>query len=167
VAAALTIPAASAAGCSLSGPAPDQAPARGSADVDPDVALLDRVAGATATMVALYEGVVERHRGLRRDLRPLLAAHRAHAAALGDAAPSAGANAESRGRVERDSSTDRVDVPARETAAVRQLRAAEREASGRLLEETRAATSGAFARLLASMSAASAQHVQVLREVGR
>jgi hypothetical protein len=165
VAAALTIPAASVAGCSLSGEAPPRAPAGRSEEVDPDVALLDRVAASTATMVALYEGVVEQHRPLRRDLRPLLAAHRAHADALGDAAPSG----DSAGRGDRghDRAAGQVQVPAGEARAVRRLREAEREASGELLEATREATSGAFARLLASMSAASAQHEQVLREVGR
>lgn len=167
MAAALTVPAASVAGCSLSGPAPERAPAARSADVDPDVALLDRVTGSTATMVALYEGVVERHRALRRDLRPLLAAHRAHASALGEAAPVGGAGSARPGRGGQAPAAGDVGVPDSAGRAVRRLRAAEREASGRLLEASGAALSGPFARLLASMSAASAQHVQVLREVGR
>jgi hypothetical protein len=62
VAAALAVPAASVAGCSLSGPTPRRAradsPVGRSAEVDPDVALLESVAGSTDAMVALYEGVL-------------------------------------------------------------------------------------------------------------
>jgi hypothetical protein len=166
VAAALTLPAASVTGCSLSGPAPRRAPVSRSAEVDPDVALLGRVAGATADMVALYEAVVERHRDLRGDLRPLLAAHRAHAAALGEAAPS-GRGAGAAGAARPQPSAATVDVPRDVAGAVRRLRAAERRTSDDLLEATGQASSGAFAQLLASMSAAAAQHLQVLREVGR
>lgn len=163
VAAVVTVPAAAAAGCTLSGPTPSRSPERRSAEVDPDVALLGEVAAATEAMVALYEGVLDRHRGLRRELRPLLATHRAHATALGEAAPSDASSQPPR-------SADRTppareDVPRRPEAAVRQLRAAERSAAGDLLDATRRAASGPFARLLASMSASVAQHVAVLAEV--
>lgn len=157
--AAVTVPAslvAAAGGCTLSGP-PPQRPGTRTADVDPDVALLRDVATTTDRLVALYEGVLSRHRELRRELRPLLRAHRRHASALGDAAP----GAPSQNPRNTPSQPD-VDTPRRAAAAVREIRTAERDASAELLGQTRRAESGTFARLLASMSACSAQHVQVL-----
>ncbi|HEX2175669.1 MAG TPA: hypothetical protein VHG70_07140 [Nocardioidaceae bacterium] len=163
VAAALAVPVA--AGCTLSGPAPERSPVRRSTEVDPDVALLEEVAASTEALVTLYEAVVGRHRGLRRDLRPVLDAHRAHAAALGDAAPRRG-SARRRRRRRGGQGDGPVDVPAQESRAVRRLAGAERQAASDLLDATRRAASGAFARMLASMSASSAQAVRVLGEVG-
>jgi hypothetical protein len=167
LAAALAVPAATAAGCTLSGPTP---PARSSAreapDVDPDVALLEQVSRATAAMVALYEAVVDEHRGLRDDLRPLLAAHRAHEKALGEAAPPEDAKDRRGGSRGADASAKAADVPRRPEQAVARLESTEQDTSRRLLEATREAESGGFARLLASMSASSAQAALVLGELG-
>jgi hypothetical protein len=168
VAAAVSLPAAAAAGCSLGTPEESpQAAARG--DADPDVALLDEVAGGTQAMVALYEETLRRHGGLRRDLEPLLTAHRAHAEALGEAAPPtrgpAGPNSGPGAGAGSRAQQARPDVPGRAGAALRELRAAERRAADDLHVATGRADSGAFARLLASMAAASAQHARVLVEV--
>ena len=152
------------AGCTLSGPEAEDgqgAAARRAGETDPDVALLDEVAGATETLVALYQSALQQHRDLRGDLRPLLAAHRAHAETLGTAAPPGDHPARRRTLARAD-----TEVSQHQAAAVRELRAAERRSASVLLEATRRARSGAFARLLASMSAASAQHVQVLSGVG-
>ncbi len=166
VTAALAVPVAG-AGCTLSGPAPQRSPVRQSAEVDPDVALLGEVTTATTELLALYEGVAAEHRDLRADLRPLLEAHRAHAGALGDAAPPGGAGPSSRRRPGGGGAAGpRVDVPRGARAAVRRLMAAEREAADGLLDATGRAASGPFARLLASMSASSAQALRVLGEVG-
>lgn len=176
VVAALSVPAAPvvsavAAGCTLSDPAAKPSP-RAEPEVDPDVRLLADVAAGTQALVGLYEAVLDEHRDLRRDLRPLLAAHRAHARALGDAAPErlpggqGGRGASDAPGTGTPRSPEPVDVPRRPAAAVRALRAAERDASRELLAATGDASSGPFARLLASMSAASAQHVQVLAGVG-
>lgn len=162
LAAALAAPVASAAGCTVSGPAASKGAARETPDVDPDVALLEEVSQQTDALVALYEGVVDEHRSLRRDLRPLLAAHRAHADALGQAAPK---DAEGGTARRGTSSTEEPHVPRRPEQALRRLQSTERDTSQRLLEATRQAESGGFARLLASMSASSAQAVHVLGEL--
>jgi len=165
LAAALAVPAASAAGCTSSGPTPaTRGSAREAPEVDPDVALLEQVSRATAAVVALYEAVVEEHRGLREDLRPLLAAHRAHEEALGEAAPPGDAQDRRRG-LGSDASAKAPDVPGRPDRALERLVSAERDTSRRLLEATREAASGGFARLLASMSASSSQAVRVLGEL--
>jgi len=168
VAAAIAVPVA-AAGCTLSGPTPTRSPQRRSAEVDPDVALLDEVAAATSAMVDLYEGVLREHQALRGDLRPMLAAQRAHADALGEAAPSGegGASGPSGGPSggPRRRSGRGVGVPRRPAAAVRELTDAENRSAADLLDATRQAVSGPFAQLLASMSASAAQRVLVLGEV--
>ena len=177
VAAALAVPAAAASGCTLSDSSPPREPQQRSAEeVDPDVALLDEVSFATDEMVALYEASVERHRVLRRDLRPLLQAHREHADALGDAAPEPRRD---QGRGQRrdrgrhgsgdpasEPTPGDVTVPARRPEALRDLAAAERAHAVALMDATGRAASGDFARLLASMSAASATAERVLAEVG-
>jgi hypothetical protein len=172
LAAGIAVPIASTAGCTLSGPSPQRSPARRSAEIDPDVALLDEVVASTSAMVVLYEQVLDRHRSLRAQLRPMLAAHRAHAAALGDAAPSDGEPSDGEpggqaraGTTQPDAPADRTDVPRQPAAAVRELTGAERRLSRELFDATRQAASGPFARLLASMSASAAQRVQVLGEV--
>jgi hypothetical protein len=164
VTAVVALPAAAAAGCSLGAPDGSRQATSGRGGADPDVALLDRVAGGTERMVALYEATMERHRDLRGDLRGLLAAHRAHAAALGEAAPPARGTG-GPGAGSRQPATPRPDVAGRPGAAVRELRAAERDASDELQAAAARADSGPFARLLASMAAASAQHARVLAEV--
>jgi hypothetical protein len=168
VAAAIAVPVA-AAGCTLSGPTPTRSPQRRSAEVDPDVALLDDVAAATTAMVELYEGVLREHPSLRRDLRPMLAAQRAHADALGEAAPSEDRGASGRSGGSRPSprrrAGQRVEVPRRPAAAVGALTDAETRSAADLLEATGKALSGPFAQLLASMSASASQRVLVLGEV--
>lgn len=163
VAAAIAVPVA-AAGCTLSGPTPTRSPQRRSAEVDPDVALLDDVTAATSAMVELYEGVLREHPSLRRDLRPMLDAQRAHADALGAAAPSEkdGPSGPSGGASPRRRSGRGVEVPRRPAAAVRALTDAESRSAADLLEATRKALSGPFAQLLASMSASASQRVLVL-----
>jgi len=165
LAAALAAPAATAVGCTLSGPTPARSSAREAPDVDPDVALLEQVSKATTEVVALYEAVIDEHRGLRDGLRPLLAAHRAHEEALGEAAPPESARDRRDARRGNGSSARTPDAPRRSEQAVAQLESTERDTSRRLLEATRDARSGGFARLLASMSASSAQAVLVLGEL--
>jgi hypothetical protein len=168
VAAAIAVPVA-AAGCTLSGPTPTRSRQRRSAEADPDVPLLDEVAAATSAMVEMYEGVLREYPSLRRDLRPMLAAQQAHAAALGEAAPSKedGPSGGSAGPSPspRRGSGRRVEVPRRPAAAIRALTDAESDSAADLLEATREALSGPFAQLLASMSASASQRVVALREV--
>ncbi|MGH3318183.1 MAG: hypothetical protein ACRDO0_18730 [Nocardioidaceae bacterium] len=166
VAAAIAVPVA-AAGCTLSGPTPTRSPQRRSAEVDPDVALLDDAAAATTAMVELYEGVLREHPSLRGDLRPMLAAQRAHADALGEAAPQEKGrpSGPSDGAGPRRRGGQRVEVPRRPAAAIRALTEAESRSATDLLEATRKALSGPFAQLLASMSASASQRVLVLGEV--
>jgi hypothetical protein len=168
VAAAIAVPVA-AAGCTLSGPTPTRSPQRRSAQVDPDVALLEEVATATSAMVELYEGVLREHPPLRRDLRPMLDAQRAHADAVGEAAPSEDDGAARRPGAASPTPRRRpgrsVDVPRRPAAAIRALTDAESRSAADLMEATRNALSGPFAQLLASMSASASQRVLVLGEV--
>jgi hypothetical protein len=166
LAAALAVPAATAGGCTLGGTTPAKSSAREAPDADPDVALLEQVSEATAAVVALYEAVMDEHRSLRDDLRPLLAAHRAHEDALGEAAPPEDAR-DRRAARRGDASAKAADVPRRPDQAVARLESTEQATSRRLLEATREAESGGFARLLASMSASSSQAVLVLGELSK
>lgn len=165
VAAAIAVPVTAAAGCTLSGPKPQRTSSQGETEVDPDVVLLSEVAAATKAMVELYEAVLDEHRGLRGELRPLLAAHRVHARALGEAAPADVRSPRVQERRERERRR-RLDVPGRATTALRRVRAAERDLAAELMDACLRATSGDLARLLASMSASSGQNARVLTEAG-
>jgi hypothetical protein len=128
-------------------PAGSEAPtAAGSDETDPDVRLLgERVADVEA-MSALVAATAARHRRLRPQLRPLVALHDAHRAVLDDAGDPSGAARPRRPQVPRSA----------EAALAEVLRREERHAAT-LAGSAVEASSGGFARLLASMSASVTQ----------
>lgn len=91
----------------------------------------------------------ETHIGLAGALAPLLALHDAHLALLDTTPPEAAPPV----------------VAPRSAVALERVRAAETTLQARLAELAGGATSGPFARALASMSAAVAQHLVVLPEL--
>lgn len=145
-----------ASGCALDprgDPSPPTVPsgADEESEQDPDLVLLDGVRLAVGETLALVEATRSRHRTLGRMLRPLATAHRAHAAELAEAGP--------------DSSrrTGVADaVPADEGRALSEVRLQEELLARRLMTAAMDARSGAFARLLGSMGASSAQHLAAL-----
>ncbi len=122
-------------------------PASPSAEQTDDTALLARVRGE---LVALAATVASAQRGaptLRRELAPLMALHRAHAEALGE--PLGRARAARTPRAATQQQIDRV-------------RSEEVRWQRRLVDYSVQAQSGSLARLLASMSAGTAQRLAVL-----
>ena len=113
---------------------------------DPDAALVDEVLAGLGELAALVAAGA-RFAPLRAPMRALAALHAAHLEAL-DGEPVAGR-----------SPGIRFAGPAE---ALRRVRAAEQQAQRRLADWSVAAESGALARLLASMSAAVAQHLVAL-----
>ena len=131
-------------------PSASPSPSRTAADHLPSAApdgddelvasVLDQLAAAYGALV-----IARRFPTLRKALTPLLKAHRAHAAALGE---------------------DKVDweapTYADPAAALAGVRAAEQQLRSALVDAAGKADSGALARLLASASASVAQHLQTL-----
>lgn len=152
-----------ATGCSLGGGPEGDAERRatGSPDTptppDPDVqraaaALIEEQAALDACAATL-----RRHRGLRSALAPVVAAHRAHVSLLAEVSPGNGAAPPS-----PSTGTAPFRVPGNRRAARRKLSSLELELSTSERRHAFAAESGAFARLLASMAAAAAQHAVLL-----
>jgi hypothetical protein len=147
-------------------------------EVDPDVAVAAEALANQEQILELLGATGERHPGLARALAPVVAAHEAHAALLADAvppevtaepttsptvspAPDGPAAPES-----PDSSPSpdgrRAQVPRNPARALDRVVAAERELATATKQHAFRARSGGFARLLASMAAAAAQHEVVL-----
>ena len=122
-----------------------------------DEELVDRVVGRLRAQEALLRAIGQRHAGLRRQLRPWLALHRAHLAEL-DADPADAADG-----------TAAAPAPTPRAAALAEVRGSEAALQRALVQDAVAATSGELAQLLASMSAAVAQRlvVQTLGPVPR
>ena len=130
------------------------------AQLDPDVGLaVAALAGEQAALDAI-EAVLARHRKLRRALSPIKAAHRAHVSLLAQAAPEDYPAPTTPSLP--STSPDPFRVPPRREAALNRLSALELALSTSAKRHSFAAESGAFARLLASMAAAAAQHSVVL-----
>lgn len=129
----------------------DVAPsADGTPSLSPDVALatlaLAELRAATAAVAATTRGFP----ALRASLAPVREMHEAHEAALVDAVPEG---------AEPGTDPAPYDVPARRPAALTALRRREQELQARLGDLAVEARSGAFAALLAAMSAGTAQRV--------
>ena len=153
VVAGLSAAGAAAAGCSLGEPgrAPEASdlpggPGRSQADAD----LQTRVIAAERRLVAGCEEALRRHPDLDPVLRPVIADHAAHLHALG-----------AKGAVAPDRSS-RTAVPQSARRALADLAAAELAAAEARVADCVAARSGPFARLLAAVGAAEAQHAALL-----
>ena len=123
-------------------------------DEQADLDTLAQVVAESAATLALVEAVARRHPRLATQLDPVAAMHRRHQEILDEAAadpvtPSARS----------------VRPPRRATAALALVRTTEDVTRGRFEAWALDARSRSFARLLAGMSAAVAQQVEVLRAV--
>jgi hypothetical protein len=142
-------------GCALNNPlSNDKTPAAEAVrDMTPDVA----VAVEAATLVRSAEAAVtstgDAHPALAARLAGLLATHRAHLDAVVDAVPDG---------VDTSASGGAYVVPARPARALEQLTATERSVHDGLVGLAMRAESGAFARLLGSMTAAVSQQLGAL-----
>jgi hypothetical protein len=138
-----------AGGCTSDAPGSPAEPAATSAPpVDADQELVTEVAVRLAAMAVFVDALSRDFPKLRADLRPLRRLHAAHLAAVGgfeDGVPSPAPN------------------EGRPVEVTRDLRRSEQQLQRELAAAAVRAESGALAKLLASMSAAVAQHVAVLR----
>ena len=111
----------------------------------PDEALVDDVLAGLGTAVAVLQAA-RRFKQLRPTVAPLLRAHRSHAEVLeGDLADQAPAQR-----------------PADLAAATEAVRSSETQLQASLVDAAGRAESGALAKLLASMSASTTQHLATL-----
>jgi hypothetical protein len=150
------------AGCVREGPRRQvQPPPPKKPQVDPDVALVTTVLAAEQGVLDLVEAVMQRHRRLRPLLASTRDAHRVHTQLLADAVPKSGVSPSA-------SSTPTPAavpwVPADPDRALAALTRAEDDLTLVDKRSSFAAESGAFARILASMAAAAAQHSVLLRQ---
>ena len=125
-------------------PSPSQSEAR-EPEQTPDEALVDDVLERLGTAVAVLQAA-RRFKQLRPTVAPALRAHRAHTDVL-EGEPDGGAPA-----------SRPADLP----AALEAVRASETELQAGLVDAAGRAESGALAKLLASMSASTGQHLATL-----
>ena len=128
--------------------------------VDPDVEVAAEALADQQAMLDLLAATRERHRGLGELLAPVVAAHEAHVAMLSDAVPDKGAASPSPSP--EGTSRRSTRVPRNSRKAVENVVTAEQELTTTAKRHAFRAQSGAFARLLGSMAAASAQYATVL-----
>jgi hypothetical protein len=127
---------------------PSDAPTTTVPPVDADQELVTSVAVRLATTAVFVDGLARDFPGLKAELRPLRRLHAAHLAAVGGF-------------------DDSIPTPAPTTGSpvevTRELLRSEERLQRELSRAAVDAESGALAKLLASMSAAVAQHAAVLR----
>lgn len=154
----------------------DAEPAPVEPSVDPDVKTAAEALAGQQAILELLAATRERHRRLSGLLAPAVAAHEAHVAMLSDAVPdkasasSAPSSSLSSSPSETPSSgpsagngTRRTRVPRDLAQALDDVVAAEQALTTATKVHAFRAQSGAFARLLGSMAAASAQFAAALR----
>ncbi len=120
-----------------------------------DVRTLFAAAFAEENLVSLYKRTAAAYSALAPALSPLLAEHLAHLAQL------RGRIIEPPGKRVPHTVTSRPPIPATRTAAVAQLRAAERAAASAQLRRLAGATPS-LAQLYASIAASESTHVSAL-----
>jgi hypothetical protein len=128
---------------------------------DPDIEVAALALSSQRATIGLLQSTARRHRQLARTLSSVTAAHQAHADLLAEAVPDDRPAASTPSPA--GTSADRFSVPRSIEKALTRLVTAEDGLSTVLKRQAFEAQSGQFARLLASMAAASAQHVEVLR----
>lgn len=141
------------------GATPDGSASEGAGvdDAEVDASLLDQAVATTQEGLALLTATSERHPGLGGALEDLAAMHTAHLRVL------------ARSLDDDPAAAPDPAVPARPPLAMRDVRRFENRCQTRLAELAGQARSGSFARLLASMAAATGQQVLQLprpRDVG-
>lgn len=143
------------AGCTLNNPlTTEHTPAAEAVrDLAPDVAVAVDAVTLVRGAVTAVEATGRRHPELAARLAGLLAAHRAHLAAVVDAVPDG---------VDTSAAGAGYVVPGRSPRALTQLAASEQTWRDGLVGLAIRAESGPFARLLGSMAAALSQQLKVL-----
>ena len=139
-----------ATGCSVDNPVSEEKRPTPPAELTPDVAVATRALAEITAVRAAVSGTLARYPDERAQLRPLVQMHRAHQVTLVDAVP------------ERARPTARpipYVVPRRRGAALRKLATREQRLHDSLGLLALRAQSGGFARLLASMGAATSQRL--------
>lgn len=141
--------------------------------VDPDVAVAAEALADQRAMVELIEATQRRHRGLGELLAPALATHQAHMRMLKDAvpddvpvspsgSPSASASPSASGSPQPGPHVPGPHVPRDQARALGRVVRAEQELRTSTKRLAFKAESGAFARVLGSMTAAAAQQAVLL-----
>lgn len=159
VLAAGTVAAAAAlAGCELDPPDDDEPSAKPGAalsDEEYDTNLAGKAARSISTTLEEARSAADRHVGLAKSLAGLIAMHEAHHALLADSGADADAD---------PSGSPSASTPASTSSgvALSRLASSERKLGQRLEGWAVNARSGQFARVLASMAASIAQHVEAL-----
>lgn len=136
-----------------------------SARLDPDVVVASLALASEQRVLDALKAAAERHRRLSTTLAPLVATHQAHIDLLADAVPD-DAPSPTATALQSPSpapSPGQPSVPATSRAALAALTVAEEQLGATMRRHAFVAESGQFARLLAAMSAAAAQHTAVLR----
>lgn len=133
--------------------------------LDPDVTVATLALAAERKALDLVVATRDRHPALAAALAPLVVAHEEHVSLLADAVPddSGSTSPSPQSSPPQDAKGDRTDGVAGEPRrALRDLVRGQRELVTAHKRFAFVAQSGAFARLLASMAAAAAQHEVVL-----
>lgn len=154
--------AASLAGCTGSDPDRSAGPARRSAqpEADPDIALASRALARERAMLRQVTATVRAHPGLAEVLAGTRTTHRAHVQVLARVVP--GQPSSSPSPTPTAAGDQKQAVPHRPGAALAALAHQEARLARLGRASAQAARSGAFARVLASASAAAAQQVRGL-----
>lgn len=167
LAASVAVPAAWLTGaCTLSRTDGASAPERPEPAEDPDVVLLAHAVVLVEDLIALLERVVAERPPLATEVEPLLANHRRHAEVLGSAAtPDSTRTPED--AADGPAGDEGRPLPRRRNRVLGLVARREQRAADAHLRQVQGASSGQFARLLASVSAAESQHAAVLEEALR
>ncbi len=142
--------------------------------VDPDVDLATTVVAAERALLERIDATVRRHPRLERVLASTREVHDVHVSLLEDAVPAGSGASDAAtptspaspgepGPTPADDTSEPVGVPRDRARALRAVATAEDELALTAKQAAFAAQSGAFARVLASMAAASSQQSAVLR----
>ena len=134
---------------------------------DPDVALAATVLVDEQRVLDLVLATLSRHPALEQTLAPARAAHRAHVRLLTDATPDQSTGTTSPSPSPGVTAPPGPSVPTRPAAALRALAGHEHTLGALDQRSALAARSGAFARVLGSMSASAAQQSAVLALASR
>lgn len=145
-------------GCRLNNPfsSASTPPTEAIDELDPDIGLAVEAVTKIEVALRLVQATARRHPRMAAEVQGLVALHQAHRAALVEAVPD---------DVDLEAGVQPTQVAARPAVARQRVAAAEGTLRNQLRGFALRARSGDFARLLASMTAAIAQH-QLVRAEG-
>ncbi len=152
IAGAAGMAALAASGCSVNNPVSKKKAPPTPAELTPDVAVATRALAEITAVRAAVSGTMSRHPDSRAQLRQVVRMHRAHEKTLVNAVPE---------RARPTAKPAPYVVPRKRKAALRKLATREQRLHDSLGGLALRAQSGDFARLLASMGAATSQRLSV------